>query len=277
MLRQPELCSLQHEANAGSPGCCQGAYRVQARTVMHDVIPHDAQQLQQPQALLAMAQLLAEMQLQAFQRLQQGAHAAHARQQPEPARSPTLPTPAPASAGSRQHVAAQPGGACSANGLQGGAQTLTPERAAAADHEQRIAQIEARLCGLLAGERQPLAQLSNPINALGHISNAAGDPEIGPAGACERPAPAKLAVRSRGARAPVRHEATTQTEQDGRHLDRLQVLPEARRSVLVMACHDSLAHNLKSHNAVKGYASMRYVAIAFWGLRNHLCACCWSP
>ena len=112
---------------------------------------------------------------------------------------------------------------CGGAGPQGGAHTLNPEPAAAADHEQRIAQIEARLGGLLAGGRQPLAPLSNPVNTLCRSLDAGGHPETEPAGACERPGPAKPAARGRGARAPVRHEATTQTEQDGRHLDRLQV------------------------------------------------------
>lgn len=182
-----------------------------------------------------MAQLLAEVQLQALQRPQQGIHGAHAAPQPSPVQCPLPLGPAPGSAVPGQHLA---GGACGGTGPQGGAQTLDPDPAAPADHEQRIAQIEARLGGLLAGGRQPLAPLSNPANTLCRSLDAGNHPESDPAGACERPASAKPAARGRGPRALVRHEATTQTEQDGRHLDRLQVRAEARLcSVFFTTCH----------------------------------------
>ena len=193
-----------------------------------------------------MAQLLAEVQLQAFQRPQQGLHAAHIPPQPCPVPCPLPPAPAPGSAGPGQHLGSQPGGAC------GRAQSLSPDPAAAADHEQRIAQIEARLGGLLAGGRQPLAPLPNPANTLCRSLDAGGHPESDPAGACERPAPAKPAVRGRGARAPVRHEATTQTEQDGRHLDRLQVRAEVGRYLgLVTACQGPSTCTMTDHKAIQ--------------------------
>jgi len=185
------------------------------------------------------AQLLAALQLQAFQPAPCAPHGpagppASASCSSEPCCPPPLRCATTASQAdpvcALADRAAGPPGAPGAAAPQREAQALhapgpEPTRAAP-DHEARIAQIEERLGGLLAAEgRQHITAAAREAD---NAPGPAAEPGAAPAASCPAAgaAPGRRGGRAGGgARGAVRHEATTQTEEDGRQLERLQVSP----------------------------------------------------